>query len=124
MSFWQILLIDLGRIGMGLAFVLSALIDFRSRRAIFQLMKQKHVPLPWIFFVGAIVWKLATGLLLIVNIFTAAAALLLALYIFLANLVFNNFWKADKDHRDFSTYLFLVYLSASFGLLVIAGMSL
>ena len=124
MSIWQILLIDLGRIGMGLAFVISALIDLRARRQLFQLMRTKKVPLPWFFYVGALTWKLATGLLLVVNIFTPVAALLLCLYIFIANLILNNFWAADKDHRDFSLYLFLVYMAACFGLLVIAGFSL
>lgn len=124
MSIWQILLIDLGRIGMGLAFVISVLVDLRARRQLFQLMRTKKVPLPWVFYGGAVIWKTVTGLLLIVNIFTAAAALLLSLYIFIANLIFNSFWKADKDHRDFSLYLFLVYLASCFGLLVIAGFSL
>lgn len=124
MSIWQTLLIDLGRIGLGLVFVVSAFIDIQSRTQLFQLMKQKKVRLPWIFYIGALSWKTVTGLLLIANFFTAAAAMLLSLYIFMANLVFNNFWAVDKEHRNFSIYLFLIYLASCFGLLVIAGISL
>jgi len=123
MSIWQIVLTDLGRIGMGLAYAMTALVDIKSRRQIFQLMKVKNVPTPWVFYVGAITWKIAMGLLLVVNFYTVAAALLLALYIFLANFVFNNFWSLAKEQREFSFYLFMVHLASCFGLLVIAGIN-
>ncbi len=124
MSIWQILLMDLGRIGLGSVYILSCFIDLRSRSQLFQLMKQKSVRFPWVFYIGALIWKAATSLLLILNIYTVAAALLLSLYIFLANLIFNNFWSADKEHRAFSAYLFLIYFASCFSLFYIAGVSL
>jgi len=123
MSFWQILLVDVGRVGIGLIFMISAFIDFRARKQIFHLMKIKNVPQPWFCYVGAIAWKLITSLLLILNFYTALAALLLAIYILIANLIFNNFWAANGDQRDFSLYLFLVYLASCCGLLIIAGVA-
>jgi putative oxidoreductase len=124
MTIWQIMLMDLGRVGIGLIFTLTTVTDLKARRALFQLMRQKKVPLPWLFFLGGVSWKAITGILLIVDYFTAYAALLLALYIFIANVIFNNFWAVPKEQRDFSFYLFLMYLSVSCGLLVLAGASL
>jgi len=122
MTLWQTLLIDIGRIGVGVIFLLSTLVDLRARSLLFQLMKQKNVPLPWLFYMGALAWKAVTSILLILNLFTSLAAFALAAYIMLANIVFNNFWAADKQHRDFSLYLFLVYSAVCCGLLVITGL--
>lgn len=114
-------LIDIGRIGMGVVFLLSTLIDIKARTVVFSMMKQKNVPAPWFFFIGGITWKAITSIAIICNFYTFWAALILALYIFIANLIFNNFWAVPKEKRDFSMTLFLVYLASCFGLLVISS---
>ncbi len=117
----HILLIDIGRIGVGIVFFAGIFLDFKTRPLIFQLMAQRKVPMPELFFIGAVIWKLVTTIGLIFNLYTFWSALLLSIYIFIANLVFNNFWAQPKERRDFSFYLFLTNLAVCFGLLAIAG---
>lgn len=117
----QTILIEIGRIGIGLIFVFSILIDIKTRPQVFALMAKKNVPLPWLFYIGAIIWIAVTSISLILNFHPFAAALLLSLYIFIANVIFNNFWTLPKGQRDFNLYLFIIHLAVCFGLLVIAG---
>lgn len=115
------LLAEIGRIGIGLTFILSTALDIKSRSELFSLMKIKHVPLPWLFYVGAIGIKVITGLSLTLNIYSYWGALLLSLYIFIANLIFNNFWAVPVERRNFTKALFLIHLVASFGLLSVSA---
>lgn len=119
----NLLLIEIGRIGIGILFIALIILDFKTRPLLFQLMAQRKLPFPTCFFIGAITWKAITALGLIFNFYPSSMALLLALYIFIANFIFNNFWAQPKERRDFSSYLFLVYLCLCFGLLVVAGAS-
>ena len=123
MSLMESTLIDIGRIGIGVVFLVSIAIDYKERLQIFNLMQQKKVPMPWIFYIGAICWKAITSLGLICNLYTFWAALLLALYIFIANLIFYNFWAVPKEQRGFTLAYFLIHLAACFGLLVISGVA-
>ncbi len=116
-------LIEIGRIGIGVIFILSVAMDLKTRLQLFQLMAQKKVPVPELFYVGAEIWKFLTAIGLIFNLYTFWAAILLAIFIFIANLIFNNFWAQPKERRDFSFYLFLINLAVCSGLLVVAGTS-
>lgn len=113
--------IEVARIGMGGVFLLSVVLDWKARPIVFDLMAQKKVPLPWFFFLGASAWKGLTSIALIVGLHVYWSALSLALYIFIATLVFDNFWAVEKDQRDFTIALFLIHLAACFGLLGLAG---
>lgn len=117
----NVLLMDMARSGCGLIFIASSLLDIKTRPQIFALMAQKNVPMPWLFFVGGISWKALTGLGLLINFQPVFAALLLAVYIIIANVIFNNFWALPKEKRDFPMCLFLMYLSCCCGLLAIAA---
>ena len=121
MGFLESMLVDIGRIGMGGVFLFSIFIDIKTRTTVFDLMRLKKVPVPWLFYVGAIGWKAVTSIGIIFNIYLFASALLLSLYIFIANLIFNDFWKQPKERRDFALVLFLLHLAVCFGLLVISG---
>jgi len=114
-------LIELGRIGFGVAYLFAVYIDLKTRSTLFQLMAKKHVPLPRLFYIGAITWKTLTSLGLILNYHILWSAIALAIYIFIANLIFNNFWAVSKEQRDFSMYMFTTHLVTCFGLLAIAG---
>lgn len=116
-------LIDTGRIGIGLIFIFSILLDFKMRPQLFELMAQKKVPMPWLFFIGAFIWKMLTSIGLIFNFYTFYVALLLSLYILIANVIFNNFWAMKAEQRDVSLPSFFIHLAVCFGLLVIAGTS-
>ena len=115
------ILIDLGRIGLGMVFVFSLLIDTHMRKPIFDMMHDKKVPVPWLFYRGAMAWKAITGIALIFNLYTFWAALLLALYIFIANVIFYNFWAVAKEQYDFTLALFIIHIAVCCGLLVVAG---
>lgn len=119
----QTLIIEAGRMGMGIIFLISIIVDFRGRAKIFELMDRKKVPVPILFFISASLWKLITSIGLILKIYPVWSAILLASYIFIANIIFNNFWAVPKEQRDFSSSLFLVYLAVCLGLLVIAVVS-
>lgn len=115
------LLFDLGRIGIGMILLLTAFFDYKAKTQIFGLMTQKKLPVPKLLFIGGIVWKILTSLGLIFSLYTYWAALLLAVYIFIANLIFNSFWSVPKEQRDMSLSLFILCLGLCFGLLAIAG---
>src|SRR3990167_680329 len=117
----QSLLIDIGRIGIGLVFLTSVIIDIKCPQQLFALMTIKRVPFQRVFYIAGMSWKALTSLGLIFSIYPFCAAWLLALYIFIANLVFNNFWNVPAERRDFTFILFTTYLAVIFGLLGIAG---
>lgn len=114
-------IIDVGRIGMGSIFLFSIFLDMKMRHQIFDLMRDKRVPAPWIFFIGAICWKAITSIGLIFNIYASWTAWLLAVYILIATFIFDNFWSVPKSQREYTLVLFLTHLAACFGLLVISG---
>ncbi len=113
--------IAMGRMGIGLIFFLSIFFDLKTRSELFKLMKQKLIPWPWVFYLGAITWKALTGLALIFDIATVITSLLLAIYIFIANIILNNFWAVPKDQRSIVTNLFFIHLAVCFGLLILSG---
>lgn len=121
MNLLQTILIDVGRLGMGAIFLFSVILDIKSRPQLFELMTVKRVPMPWLFFLGAITWKALTSLGIIFNYYGWLSALLLAVYIFIANVIFNNFWAVPHDQRDFTLVQFLIHLASCFGLIVVAG---
>ena len=114
-------LIDIARIGIGIIFLLSVALDLKTRTQLFQLMALKKIAFPYLFYVGAEIWKFITAIGLVFNLYTFWAAFFLSLFIFIANMIFNNFWAQPKEKRDFSSWLFLINLAACFGLLAIAG---
>jgi uncharacterized membrane protein YphA (DoxX/SURF4 family) len=111
----------IARIGFGGIFFASFILDIKARGEIFELMKKKNVIFPTVCFYGALTWKLMTSLELIANFYTYWAALSLSLYIFLANLVFNNFWSAPLKQRNFSMAMFITHLATCIGLLAVAA---
>lgn len=121
MNFLEATFIDIGRIGMGSIFLFSIVLDIKMRHQIFDLMREKRVPMPWFFYIGAIIWKTVTSIGLIFNIYAFWTAWLLALYIFIATIIFDNFWSVPKSEREYTLVLFLIHLAACFGLMVISG---
>ncbi len=113
--------ITIGRIGIGAMFFFSVIVDLKTRTQIFSLMQQKKVPTPWLFYLGAIAWKTITSIAILCNIYTFWAALALAVYVFIANMIFNNFWAVSKQQRGFSSALFVTHMATAFGLLLISG---
>lgn len=114
-------LATLARTGIGGVFFLSMLLDLKAHDELFALMAKKNVRLPTLCFVGAVLWKLITSIGLITNTYAYWCALLLALYIFIANFIFNNFWRAPEKQRNFSFSMFLIYIAVCFGLLAVTA---
>ncbi|RDI48079.1 DoxX family protein [Aquicella lusitana] len=122
MDMVQLILFDVSRIGIGIIFLIAVLLDFLMRPMVFEMMAQKKVPLPWLFYLGAVAWKTITSIGLVFNIYPFWAAILLAVYIFLATCVFNNFWAASSsEERNQQMVGFMTHLALSFGLLAVAG---
>lgn len=115
------LLTDIGRIGIGLVFLSSVYIDLKCPQQLFNLMTIKKVPFQRLCYIGGMSWKVLTSIGLIFSIYPLASALLLALYIFIANVIFNNFWNVPTERRDFTFILFTTNLAVIFGLLAVAG---
>lgn len=114
-------LLEIARVGIGILFLTAACLDIRSRPMLFELMSQKRIPHRWVFFVGAVTWKAVTSICLIFNIFTFWAALLLALYIFLASCILQNFWSMRDERRQEALVCFITNIAVSFGLLAVAN---
>ncbi len=116
------LLFTAGRMGIGAVFMASVWLDIRTRPALFELMTQKHVPLRWLCYLGAISIKLLTGVGLVAGIYIYWSALILSGYTFIANVILNNFWAVESgERRDMTIVLFMVHLAVCFGLLAVAG---
>ena len=110
-------LAEISRIGMGCVFLSSIFFDIKTRTHVFDLMQQRNISNKWVFFTGGVLWKAVTSIALICNFHTFFAALLLALYIFVANIVFNDFWAVPKEQRDCTLIFFITHLGICFGLL-------
>lgn len=117
----QTLFIDIARIGVGLVVLVTVMLGFKMRPYLFELMAQKKVSNPWLYFIGATIVKSLTALGLIFNIYTFWSAVLLATYIFIGNFVFNNFWAVPKEQRDAVISMFVTSLALSLSLFAIAA---
>lgn len=118
-------LIFLGQILLALYFGIGAISDFWLRQQGIELMQAKKIPWPKYLYFAGVALKLVAGIALIANIFSWLAALALAIFTLIANIIFNNFWDEPVVmKRIFTLNKFLCNLAVVGGLLLVVAIHL
>ena len=111
----------LGRILLGLIFVLSGIFKIPGWEGTLGFMAAKGVPFAPLFVVGAIVLEIVGGLAVIVGFQARIAAAALAVFSVLAALIFHNFWTLTGFEQQGEMVHFLKNLAMAGGLLFIVA---
>lgn len=118
-------LVILGQILLALYFVIGAVSDVLLRQAGIELMMLKKIPWPKYLYYAGVALKFVAGLALLLNFFSWIAAIVLALFTLIANIIFNNFWQEPAGmKRLFSLNKFLCNLAVIGGLLLVVSVHL
>ena len=110
----------IGRILLGLIFVLSGTGKIFGFDGTVGYIAAKGLPLPQIVAVLTICIELGGGLMLVFGLFTRPAAFVLAVFTILAGLIFHNFWAVSEAMRLSQQTNFMKNLSIAGGMLVLA----
>lgn len=118
------LLIDIGRILLGLIFFLAALMDIKGRTHLLSMLQAKNIPKAQLLLPATIALKLIAGLLVIFNLLTFIAAFALGAFTLIANCIFHNFWAYAGTKRDIEFVQFLTNLATVAGFIIIMGVAI
>lgn len=89
----------LGRLLLGGAFVLAGLRNLGSMSFLTGALSARGVPLASIVLITGIAIQCVAGLLLMIGLYSAFAALGLIVFLIVATLIFHNFWDYQGEER-------------------------
>ena len=89
----------LGRLLLGGAFVLAGLRNLGSMSFLTGALSARGVPLASIVLITGIAIQCVAGLLLMIGLYSAFAALGLIVFLLVATLIFHNFWDYQGEER-------------------------
>jgi putative oxidoreductase len=118
---YQSSLVLLGRILLGLIFILSGFGKIAGFDGTVGYIASAHLPLPAAVAVLTILIELGGGLALVTGFYTKQMALVLAVFTVLAGFIFHNFWDAEQAQKMAQQINFLKNLSIAGGMLVLAA---
>jgi putative oxidoreductase len=110
-----------GRILLGLLFVLSGFGKIAGFEATVGYIAAQQVPMPAVVAALTIVVELGGGLALMAGLYTRQVVLVLAVFTLLASLVFHAFWAASEAQKMAQQINFLKNLAIAGGMLVVAA---
>jgi len=110
----------LGRILLGLIFVLAGVGKILGFEGAVGYIASKGLPLPQVVAALTICIEVGGGLALMLGFFTRWAAFGLAVFTLLAALIFHNFWASPEAMKMAQQTNFLKNLSIAGGMLVLA----
>ena len=110
-----------GRILLGLIFVLSGFSKIAGFDGTVGYIASKGLPLPTLVAALTILIELGGGLALVVGFYARQSALILAVFTLLAAVLFHNFWAADAASQMMQQINFMKNLSIAGGMLVLAA---
>jgi putative oxidoreductase len=111
-----------GRILLGLIFVLSGFGKLTGFAGAAGYIASKGLPAPSVLAVLTIIVELGGGLALIFGFMTRWAALALAVFTLLAAFIFHNFWAAPADQVMMQNIQFMKNLAIVGGMLTVVGL--
>jgi putative oxidoreductase len=114
-------LVLIGRILLGLLFILSGFGKIAGFDGTVGYIASAHLPLPAAVAALTILIELGGGLALVTGFYTKQTALVLAAFTVLAGFIFHNFWDADAAQKVAQQINFLKNLSIAGGMLVLAA---
>ena len=110
----------LARIMLASYFVLGTYHDVSMREELWKLMRSRKIPNYEILYYCAIALKIIAGLAIIINIYLPFAAGALFIFTGIANVLFNNFWRAEPGpKKTFSEIRFMSHIAVMGGLLLL-----
>lgn len=89
----------LGRLLLGGAFVFAGLRNLGSMPFLTDALRARGVPLASLVLMTGIAIQCVAGLLLILGLYSAFAALALIAFLIVATLIFHNFWDYQGEER-------------------------
>ena len=111
----------LGRILLGLIFVLSGFAKIAGFEGTAGYIASKGLPLPQLLAALTIVVELGGGLALMAGLYTRQAALALAAFSLLTAFIFHGFWAAPAGEAMAQQINFMKNLAIAGGMLVVAA---
>jgi putative oxidoreductase len=110
-----------GRILLGLIFVLSGFQKLMGFSGVAAAIAGKGLPMPEVLAVLTVVIELGAGLLLVVGWKARWAAFLLFLFIIPVSLVYHNFWTMEGAQAAMNKIQFMKNVSIMGGMLLVAA---
>jgi len=110
-----------GRILLGLIFVLSGFAKISGFDGTAGYIASKGLPLPQVLAALTIVVELGGGLALMAGLYTRQAVVALAGFSLLTAIVFHNFWAAPQAEQLMQQINFMKNLAIAGGMLVVAA---
>jgi putative oxidoreductase len=110
-----------GRILLGLIFVLSGFKKLMAFSGLVASISGKGLPMPEVLAVLTIAIELGAALLLVIGWKARWAAFLIFLFIIPVSLVFHNFWAMEGAQAAMNQTQFLKNLSIMGGMLIVAA---
>jgi putative oxidoreductase len=110
-----------GRVLLGLIFVLSGFAKISGFDGTAGYIASKGMPLPQLVAALTIVIELGGGLALMAGLYTRQVVVVLAVFTLLAGVIFHNFWAAPPAEHMAQQINFLKNLSIAGGMLVLAA---
>ena len=110
-----------GRILLGLIFVLSGFAKISGFDGTAGYIASKGLPLPQLLAALTIVVELGGGLALMAGLYTRQAVLALAGFTLLAAVIFHNFWAVPQAEQMVQQINFMKNLAIAGGMLVLAA---
>lgn len=118
----QTSLVLVGRLLLALMFVLSGLSKLGNIGGTAGFIASAGLPLPTLLAIGAGVFELGAGLMLVLGWKARAAALLLGLFTLVASVVFHAFWALPADQQMMQQLLFMKNVSVAGGMFIVAAL--
>ncbi|HZD26921.1 MAG TPA: DoxX family protein [Alphaproteobacteria bacterium] len=112
-------LAPLGRLLLGVIFLLAGLEKIGNLEGTAQYMASAGFPLVPLFLIGAVIVEVIGSLALIVGYQTRWAALALALFSIAAALIFHHFWDLEGGQRAMQQINFMKNLAIAGGMLMV-----
>ena len=110
-----------GRILLGLIFVLSGFAKISGFDGTAGYIASKGMPLPQLVAALTIVVELGGGLALMAGLYTRQVVVVLAAFTLLAGVIFHNFWAVPQPEQMAQQINFMKNLSIAGGMLVLAA---
>jgi len=110
-----------GRILLGLIFVLSGFAKISGFDGTAGYIASKGLPFPQLLAALTIVVELGGGLALMAGLYTRQAVVALAVFSLLTAVVFHNFWAAPQGEQMMQQINFMKNLAIAGGMLVVAA---
>jgi putative oxidoreductase len=110
-----------GRILLGLIFVLSGFAKISGFDGTAGYIASKGLPLPQLVAALTIAFELGGGLALMAGLYTRQAVVALAGFTLLAGVIFHNFWAVPQAEQMAQQINFMKNLAIAGGMLVVAA---